>query len=187
MSAATLCIISNNFTLRRHFKGSCRAVFLFFPDGAQFLCHLRVFSALEYATWACFTAYFVPFKLAFYLQGFFLSLERVPNGCTNLASRHRVALSTLCFMTLFFCGPRCQRGGWTAGCGLWIGKRRGKEEIGIFEQVTLLACTERSLGAASNGCTDTLAASKNLNGGRGGGITRKTDTWTAGNEAGGRY
>lgn len=50
------------------------------------------------------------------------------------------------------------------GIGLRIAGSGTRAEIGICGRVTLLACTERVFGAASNGCPDTLrAGSKDLN------------------------
>lgn len=48
----------------------------------------------------------------------------------------------------------------SVGCGLRIAGSGTRAEIGICGRVTLLACTERVFGAASNGCPDTLRAGR---------------------------
>lgn len=80
----------------------------------------------------------------------------------------------------------------SVGCGLRIAGSGTKAEIGICGRVTLLACTERVFGAASNGCPDTLVAgSKDLNWAVPPGSAKRTRGHCkfamSGNEAGARY
>lgn len=123
-----------------------------------------VLLALEGSTWACFTAYFMPFKLAFYLQVFWEgphSCRTVPRSWLLDTVWH---FQHFALWHFFRSGLHGLRWVWVVGCGLRIAGSGTKAEIGIFGQVTLLACTERVFGAASNGCPDTLVAgSKDLN------------------------